>query len=493
MKKSNFLYSALALGMMGSLASCSNEDLGLTGGGSVGAGEQVIRIAVDNANSLQTRAAGRPLTSEEPDQDIDHVAVVITNSTGTVQYATVVDNWMGGSPAGSVVSEEYGTTGATGRFYALNIPKKADGKYRLAAGNGYKVYAIGFSDGTCYQVPGNPSATALLTYFENLEKAQTGTFNGDNFIIQNGSTSNTVDELFAGSATFNVTNDPETGVSFTKEVLLHRQVAGLYTYLTDIPYVKDGNGNVADYLRVVTPINNQKMVLGKFATSELATNGGNPSQNIVNGFGGTAAKSVLFTINLKSWFKNLKDENNDLIVDAYATGKAENTYDNWQKPTAYGSSVTFQKGSVFGGEFLIPFAAQGTSNSLQIELVAAGGAEANAKKPTTAALRTWTIKMEEKTGNNAAIITWDATAAEGAGDWKTGTSKETSASAYSVLRNHLYGVGVREDSDPGNGTDPDPDSPDPDDPDYPQPLKNTQDLILRVNDNWEVIHHMVIE
>ena len=101
MKKNIFLYSALALGMTGMFASCSSDDVVEVSGGNTGtdATAQVIEIAVDNANSLSTRS-GRPLTSEEPDQTIEHVAVVITSAAedgnkDNVIYAKVIDNWTG--------------------------------------------------------------------------------------------------------------------------------------------------------------------------------------------------------------------------------------------------------------------------------------------------------------------------------------------------------------------------------------------------------------
>ena len=62
----------------------------------------------------------------------------------------------------------------------------------------------------------------------------------------------------------------------------------------------------------------------------------------------------------------------------------------------------------------------------------------------------------------------------------------------------MYNLGVK----PFNGgkTDPDPSNPDPDpkpdpdkpdpDPDKPEDLSKSQDLILKVNDNWEAIHQM---
>ena len=61
---------------------------------------------------------------------------------------------------------------------------------------------------------------------------------------------------------------------------------------------------------------------------------------------------------------------------------------------------------------------------------------------------------------------------------------------YNVVRNHLYGIGERALDNPEN---PDKPTPDPSNPDKPEPLNKKQELTLRVNDNWEVIHKMEIE
>ena len=100
----------------------------------------------------------------------------------------------------------------------------------------------------------------------------------------------------------------------------------------------------------------------------------------------------------------------------------------------------------------------------------------------------WNINLPETNGYNAKIWSWSND------DWTEGATAETSKTAYSILRNHLYGVGKRLKNDPNddNTDDPDPD-PDPDDEDDPEPLDKNTNINLRVNDNWEVIHHMVIE
>lgn len=55
---------------------------------------------------------------------------------------------------------------------------------------------------------------------------------------------------------------------------------------------------------------------------------------------------------------------------------------------------------------------------------------------------------------------------------------------FSFFRNHMYTLGKKVDNTkdkPGTTT-----------PDEPEPLDKSQSMILRVNDNWEVINRMTI-
>lgn len=480
MKKNIFLYSALALGMAGMFASCSSDDVVEVSGGNTGtdATAQVIEIAVDNANSLSTRS-GRPLYSEEPDQTIENVAVVITSADDNIVYVDVIDNW-----ATDEVSDEYGdnsNTGANGRSKKITIKKNGD-DYRLAAGSNYNVYAIGYSDDTEYTTDG---ATTLKAYFSGLKGNYTGKKFEENFAIKNNADKPEAEEIFAGSTSIAV---PEDKATFVETVYLHRQVAGIYTYVMEIPYVEVDGGNVANYLRVVASDNNDNLVLGHFWTgeqdeNELPGNGNNNGENanyVVNGYrtAPSAKSTVLYTIDLTKWFKELKDDNNDGAIDA-----GENWIKTADRQIYNEEGLSFTVGSAFGGEFLIPFLANGDNQTLKLELVYAESetvAQTAGQGKTGA---TWNIKLPEPYKH--AICAWDAT------QWNENkVENETSTTAYSILRNHLYGVGERPENDPGNGSDQDPD---PENPDKPQPLKNTQDVILKVNDNWEVIHHMVIE
>lgn len=484
MKKNIFLYCALALGMAGMFASCSSDDVVEVSGGNTGtdATAQVIEIAVDNANSLSTRS-GRPLTSEEPDQTIEHVAVVITSADAetkdNIVYVDVIDNW-----ATDEVSDKYGdnsNTGANGRSKKITIKKNGD-DYRLAAGSDYNVYAIGYSDDTEYTTDGT---TTLKAYFSDLKTSYINKTFKENFAIKNKADKPEAEEIFAGSTLIEV---PEEKATFVETVYLHRQVAGIYTNVMEIPYVEVAPGNIANYLRVVASDNNDNLVLGHFWTgeqdvNELPGNGNNTGENanyVVNGYrtAQSATSTVLYTIDLKKWFKELKDDNNDGAIDA-----GENWINTAERDIYNEEGLSFTVGSAFGGEFLIPFLANGDNQTLKLELVYAESETVAQTAGQGNVGASWNIKLPE--AYKHAICAWDAT------QWNENkVANETSTTAYSILRNHLYGVGERPKNDPGNGSDPDPDGPN---PDKPQPLKNTQDVILKVNDNWEVIHHMVIE
>lgn len=129
------------------------------------------------------------------------------------------------------------------------------------------------------------------------------------------------------------------------------------------------------------------------------------------------------------------------------------------------------KGSVFGSNFVIPFALTPEKSTMELQLLDAAGD----------IIKTWTVSIP------TADVNTDA--ANGA--------KDASPSIFNVVRNHMYNLGVKTsngttDPDPSNPTpDPDPDKPKPEPgTDQPEDLSKSQNLILKVNDNWEAIHKM---
>ena len=451
MKKRN-LFLALASGMV-MFSACSNDE-GLMDDANVNAASDAQQIVLQVANTgdgMKTRA-GRPLYSSEAGQQVNNVTLIVCNQKDNkVAYTTTINNW-------TTVSKKYETNGH-GTEYTFTIPK--DNK--LTEGS-YTVYAVGYSNDSEYTSDA---------------KAAIGTVFTGNTILNfqsNKTPKNNAEEIFAGSlADIKVGKDKNIG--FRKPVVLNRQVAGAFTYVKDIPYYEG-----AAKLRLVAATRNQNLVLGHFANFDLVNNGTNNTDNInyvVNG-ANPAADKVLYEIDLTKWFKSIKDDNNDQVIDLFETGQNEETKGNWignSEGNLTNGRPKYAIGSVFGGQFVIPFQ-KADANSLELQLTNNDGSKV---------LRTWVIKLPTAE-KSSALIAWNGN------NFAEVASYEENEYQYSVVRNHLYGVGKR--TFDGTPTDPNPD-PDPETEkpgtNEPESLNNKQELILRVNDNWEVIHDMEIE
>lgn len=434
------------MALMASLSfySCDKEVIYVQDGEgveSVAAGAQIITLLVENGGDGLATRAGRPLYSAEAKQDIQNVKLWICDDAGKVVYVNTIDSWN----ASSTVC----TTGGHGRQTTIEL-KDGD---KLAKGT-YKVYAVGYSSNSDYTLDAVTNVT------------QDGTFS-ENMVLP---CSTVGEEIFAGQMELSV----EDGKGFKKPIVLNRQVAGAFAYVKDIPFMEG-----AKYLKLVASAQNQSLVLGHFNSFDLTGNGSGNGTNVkyvVNGENGKSVSDtyVISTIDLNEWFgETLADTNNDNLVDAT---NWKNPYKPAGNPTA-GTYPTFQKGSAFGGEFVIPFAHVDGKQTLTLQLTNADGDP----------LRSWKVNLGSTDVQlNQAITYWNS-------NWNS-TITDTSANTYSLVRNHLYGIGTRmnDEADPDKpGTDPDPDPSDPDD--QPESLNNKQELVLKVNDNWEVIHGMELE
>lgn len=256
------------------------------------------------------------------------------------------------------------------------------------------------------------------------------------------------------------------------DVTLHRQVAGSFGYFCNIPAKVDGK--TAKTLRLVVRDKNDMLTFKDFNSSftDAATS---TIKYYVNGSKSEAAPAsdaqfkggdngyVLYSIDLSKWFPN-GDQNNDGLLNAEDT--------NWKHPDSVKTQVV--KGSVFGSSFVIPFNLTSDKSTMELQLLDAGNN----------IIKTWTVSIPESDLNKVA--------ANGVTD--------VSPSIFNVVRNHMYNLGVKTsngtpDPDPSNpDPKPDPNKPDPDKPttgtDEPEDLSKSQNLILKVNDNWEAIHKM---
>ena len=451
--KKNYL---LGMALMASLSfnSCDKEVVYVqdgTGVESVADGAQIITLQVENGGDGLATRAGRPLYSAEAKQTIENVKLWICDKAGNVKYVTTISNWDkdGSTPY---------TTGGHGRQKTIEL-KDAD---KLAAGT-YKIYAVGYSATSDYTM------TAVTDVKKTEEGPSKYTFN-ENMVL---TCSTAGEEIFAGQMELPV----EKGKGFKKPVVLNRQVAGAFAYVKDIPFMEG-----AKYLKLVASAQNQSLVLGNFNSFDLTGNGsGNANvKYVVNGTNGKSGSEtyVISTIDLNEWFTAIKDEDGDNLIDAG---------ENWKNPRrpsgspAAGTYPTFQKGSAFGGEFVIPFAHVDWKQTLTLQLTNADG---------TTVLRSWKVNLGSADEQLKQTITcWNS----GSTDWSTSLSGESS-STYSLVRNHLYGIGTRMNDEanpekPGVDPDPNPENPN----DKPESVNNKQELVLKVNDNWEVIHGMELD
>ena len=430
-------------------SACSSDDAVVSTEGQNEAVQQIVLHVASSGDGLTTRA-GRPLYSSQALQTIQNVRVLIYNSKTNEIVKDAKMDW-----------KKSATYDNHGRELTLTYK----GDQRLGEGN-YKVMAVGYSDNSDYTYALDVTSTEALT----------GTYKDITATLKAGKVA---EEVFAGDAELNINADKKI-TNLTKgeddgvAVTLHRQVAGSFGYFQNIP--ASVNGKAAATLRLVVRDKNDMLTFNNFNSSftDAATS---TIKYYVNGSKSASAATadakfnnnedgyVLYSIDLNTWFPG-GDQNKDGLLNAEDT--------NWKHPDGVKTQVV--KGSVFGSNFVIPFNYAKGKNTMELQLL-------DAKNNI---IKTWTVSIP------AADVNTDAT---------NGNVADASPSIFNVVRNHMYNLGVKTSN--GTTTDPDPNKPDPDpnkpDPDKPDPgkdepedLTKSQNLILKVNDNWETIHKLVL-
>ena len=422
-KKFLYVTGMLAFGTAVMFTSCSNDDEVINGDNvnvEEDAVQQIILQVANSGDGLTTRA-GRPLESSEAAQDIYAVKLLICDEEDNIVYTTKLTDWMG--------------TAATNYTNGRETTIKLTEENKLAAGN-YKVYAIGYGDGTNKNENSDYSNLASITGLD-----EDDTFNENTVLtLTDGKIG---EEIFAGSLSLTVTE----GQGFKTQVVLNRQVAGVFGYMDDIPYMEG-----VSKLQLVAANKSNSLVLGNFANDDHNSADIASPNYVVNSVAlKSATTQVIYTINLSDWFTEIKDDDNDGIIDRDG---------NWISA----GHTSYANGSVFGSSFIIPFL-RTSAATFELRLTKEDGS----------ILRTWTVKLgsgDDQIGQS--ITVWN-------GSTFTMFEGTDNNNSYSVVRNHLYGIGVRTDADTENpGEDPN--------VDYPKPLYAEEDLGLRANENWEVIH-----
>lgn len=495
---------------------------------------QVLTLQVSNSGDGLTTRAGRPLLSSQAKQDINHIDLFVVNSSNNVVLKKTV------KPSEWANALDY-TTGGHGK--QLQISFKASEQQKLAAGS-YTIYAVAYKESSNYKtdfgVIGAPTTTnASEVTFTETSFATTLTANGT-----------PADEIFAGKVEVKVVEADgdsyiTTSTGSTKKdkptLVLNRQVAGVTGYFTNLP-AKVGDQIPAKVRLVASGKSNMvhftSMVSGETdgTTTAAATNVVNGSASGLTAdppYWNSSKKGYrVYEIELSKFFPQMKSSSeggqnkkfNDLDLDGdgfvgykdaqyYVYGKVPSSTSDWD--TACKGNVasenmesdynegktkalsefwknananqTLVAGSVFAGEFIIPFLQVSETNTFELQLL----------DEHDKILKTWNVQVPDGQKVTNPIL------AEGiASDGTSTISDDQSTLIYNIYRNHLYSLGLKTNDIEG-GVDPDPENPDPDpkpepDPDpnpedKPEDLSKGQDLLINVNDNWEIIHNMVID
>lgn len=432
-------------------SACSSDDAVVSTEGQNEAVQQIVLQVASSGDGLTTRA-GRPLYSSQALQTIQHVRVLIYNTDTKDIVKDEQLDW---------------TKSATYNNHGRQLTLNYKGDKRLEAGS-YKVMAVGYSDNSDYNYSLDVTSTDALT----------GKYSDITATLKAGKVA---EEVFAGDAALTIGDDKKItnltqGEEDGLDVTLHRQVAGSFGYFSNIP--AHVNGKDAKTLRLVVRDKNDKLTFNNFNSSFTAAGAtGSTIKYCVNGSTSTGAPLatdakfkdgsngyVLYSIDLNVWFKNGDTNHDGLLTEE----------DGWTHADIF-KNTTLVKGSVFGSNFVIPFNLTSGKSTMELQLLDAAGD----------IIKTWTVSIPAKDVNT------DAT---------NGNVADETASIFNVVRNHMYNLGVK----PSNGgkKDPDPSNPDPEpkpdpdpdkpDPDKPEDLSKSQNLILKVNDNWEAIHQMVL-
>lgn len=502
---------------------------------------QVLTLQVSNSGDGLTTRAGRPLLSSQAKQDINTIILYVVAKDGNNSGKVVLEKTISADEWKNALA--YNNTSGHGK--QLQISFKNSDKQKLAEGS-YTIYAVGY-----YETGANYKDIKIDSAPTTTGEGSTPVFfpeNGLYALLNNND--NPAEEIFAGQVEVKVVEADgdsyiTTSTGSTKKdkptLVLNRQVAGVTGYFTNLP-AKVGD-QIPTKIRLVASNKSNKVHFTSMFSGETDGTTTAAVTNVVNGsasgltadppYWNSSKKGYkVYEIELSEFFPQLKEkypdsapERNynfaDLDLDGdgfvgYKDAQAwvYNGKDNipedfthWSQNIQGGQSVgstgkttqklsTFWKnpnektqtlvaGSVFAGEFIIPFLQVSGTNTFELQLL----------DEHDKILKTWNVQVPD--GQKVT----NPTLAEGiASDGTPTISDDQSTLIYNIYRNHLYSLGLKtNDIEDGGepGTDPVDPKPEPDpdtDPeDKPEDLSKGQDLLINVNDNWEIIHQMVID
>lgn len=537
-------FSALAAGVL-LFSACKSEDVPAQGGNESANDQKLVLNLATGGN--QASRAGRPLLSSAAGQDIDKLTLFFIDGEGNIALKKEISSaeWHNGATAyDKGMQIEISLKGSNGEALTAST-----------VGTKYTVYAVGYSERTAYNngfLNGSLTKDAAFTQTDNFW-AQTAENTGEEIFageakitaIQNGSANETcLIQTSESGATY-----PESPAMAVPSIVLNRQVAGVTGYFTNIRTGKmtAGTGLTAEpvKLRLVASGRNNRvkfenLVSGETTTSTTvnyvingAQNGDLDNAKVDARFLNSSTNDayVVYEVNLADWFNYGGESGRSTFADcdlngdgvvgfedaiAYVYGKGnvaklqgddlKNTWseaiqgkkvsigaepsevqcnklsDFWAIP-ASNKGQQLVAGSVFAGEFLIPFAQATGKNTFELQLLDKDGQ----------ILDHWNVRIPEDEMYTSTNVPSPSTGTI------ISAKYDISTSIYNVFRNHVYSLGLKAQDTDGGPVDPtDPVTPDPkpepdDDKDEPSDLSVGQNLLINVNDQWEIIHQMEID
>lgn len=542
-------FSALAAGVL-LFSACKSEDIPAQGGNESANDQKLVLNLATGGN--QASRAGRPLLSSAAGQDIDKLTLFFIKEDGNIALKKEISSaeWHNGATAyDKGMQIEISLKASNGE----SLPASEPGTKYTVYAVGYSEdtdYDNGFRNSSLTK---GAAFTQVGNFWAQTEE-NTGEeiFAGQAKItaIQKGSTNETcLIQTPEGTAAY-----PASPAMAVPSIVLNRQVAGVTGYFTNIrtgEMQAGSTGLIAKpmKLRLVASGRNNRVKFESLVSGETTTS--TTVNYVINGaqnsdldnakvdarFLNSSEKDayVVYEVNLADWFKYGGDTGRSTFADcdinedgvvgfedaiAYVYGndnvaklQGDDLKNTWSKAIK-GNKVSIGAepseevqcnalsgfwaipesnkgqqlvaGSVFAGEFLIPFAQTTGKNTFELQLL----------DKDDQILDHWNVRIPEDEK-----YTKPADGGVSTGVIATAES-DISTSIYNVFRNHVYSLGLKaQDTDNGGPVDPtDPTTPEPDpkpepddDKDEPSDLSVGQNLLINVNDQWEIIHQMEID
>lgn len=423
-------------------------------------GEGLLKINLSNT-SENSRAA-RPVGSSAAANNVNTVKVYVYSNTGAegaYQLDTnigVASNQTGismtSTNSGIILINNYtgdSETDTDHSEYASDRHDVATIKLTgLQASTTYKFVAVGYNAGT---------AGGANPYGDNPDFATNWYATTTALTDNNGYE---VEELFAGTST-EFTTIENKKFETAPSVVIERQVAGMLAYFTNVP--TKVNSTIVQFIRVYAN--------DEYTTFKYPFDG--DFNGVTKGTADSDSKYLLMEFDMSksatNWNASTQSETtykfNQLGDGFGAAGTEVGGTEHTKYPLAIGytapAGLKLKENSIFGGRYIIPYAAHVKTQTLTVELQGTDGTP---------------LKTLNVTTNNA-----------------PSDVSENGATQYDIRRNNFYSIGKKLYTD-NTGGDPDPDEGDPDpNPDIPIDLGGSTEIVVLINDAWKVLHNMGVE